>query len=204
MNKKYVLAAVSAGLSITATTSAAQASCGSQPDSNATDKGNYLCEDCVPLDGGVAGTAALFIKSQVNPHVDRWRPGDIIVITNGTIWRRYNYAPMYGTWYPTNGGSGVGPGEPRNHNGSGTLCADLEGDQNNGGGSSGGSADNGGSVFSVGSDALADYWTYYDLGMLPDPSVPNGVVYVEPVNYDAYWSNYYSSLYSDPNNCAYC
>lgn len=201
MNKKLLITAIGSGISIIANTAH---SCGSVPPLGAKDKGNYLCEYCVPLEGGVAGSAAAFIKAEVNPHVvDKWRIGDSVVVTNGTKWRRFAYAPMYGTWYPQSGGDdGLGPGVPRNHNGSGTLCSKIDNNQGNNGGSGGGGY-TGGSVFAPNSAGLGDYWRYYDLGMLPDPNYPTGTVWITPLSYDSYWNNYYSNLYAN-NTCVYC
>lgn len=56
-----------------------------------------------------------FIRSTVNSVVNQWRPGDTVIITNGSQWTtfRYSGSPTQ-LWVPINFGDGEGPGTLRN------------------------------------------------------------------------------------------
>lgn len=208
MGKKSLVLAAGAGFYIAANTVSA-GDCGSKPKVHAKDKGNYVCRDCdldslLQLPGHLGG----FLEGVVDADVYQWRPGDVVTVSNGDQFVRLEYLAT-GLFKPKFGGFGHGPGKPRNHDGSGTLCEDIEAqeEQNDSDNSSSGSngayenyADR-----SYQDDPLADYWRQHDLNQLPD-TVPEGNVYVEEVNPSAsasYFSNYYANQYS-PNQCAYC
>ena len=98
--------------------------CGSEPPgSSENNKGNYLCTGCVDFSASLGGMDIAFIKSEVNSNIDRWRPGDFVTLTNGRQWATYTYR-VTGQHYIVASGSGVGVGEPVNHDGSGFLTCD--------------------------------------------------------------------------------
>lgn len=201
MNKKQISTAMSIGISVA--TGGAYADCGSDPAPREKYKGNYFCDFCTPINDGVAGYAAMFMKGEVNLGQGQWRPGDTITLTNGSEWRTYQYNYMYGNWTPITGGQGIGPGEPRNHNGAGTLCEDIEENEDQDSSYNGGSTNySGNSSYSV-NDSLDDYWHEHDMGSIPS----GGNVYIEDITEEAnasYWQNYYSRLYSSQSVCTYC
>lgn len=63
----------------------------------------------------------IFIKTTVNQNVDRWRPYDIVTITDGKTFTTFSYQAN-GSFLPSNFGSGIGPGQPMNHDGKGNAC----------------------------------------------------------------------------------
>lgn len=80
----------------------------------AEDKGNYLCRDCRSFDENIISNSMIFIKSTVNQDVNRWRPGDTVTLTNGSIYAIYLYHAN-GNFTIKRLGRGTGPGTKKNY-----------------------------------------------------------------------------------------
>lgn len=46
-----------------------------------------------------------WVVTHVNRHVDRWSPGDHVLIENHHSWQLYRYHALYGRFFPTGVGS---------------------------------------------------------------------------------------------------
>jgi hypothetical protein len=99
----------------------AYAGCASSPNASDANKGNYLCKECTILDTDFGGEAIGFIKSQVNKDITRWKPNDVVTLTNGKEYATFRYMAN-GNFFAIAATPGIGPGTPRNHDGKGNSC----------------------------------------------------------------------------------
>jgi hypothetical protein len=89
-------------------------------------RGNYFCANGCAIGNDIyAGTLA-FIRSTVNADVNRWIPGDTVTITDGETYVVVKYLAN-GNFVIVETGDGIGPGEPKNHDGEGGQQAGTTG-----------------------------------------------------------------------------